>query len=251
MILTDALFQLEQTGCRYAFYFASRGGEPFFQSNTGAQGRFLSASIIKVPILLAWAHLERQGLVSRTELCALDAEPQVQGAGFSWLLHGRQIPFADVLLMMIALSDNLCTNLVIRRIGLERLNAVFRDVLGLKETALERKLFDYDARARGLDNWVSPADCIRLYEQIDALEPAERAWVEQMLAVNQDDALLKRNVPRDTVVFRHKTGSITGVLNDWGYTDGCKIFLLTNNVPDEQEVFPIFGKLGELMIEAK
>ena len=244
-----AITQLQHSGCRYAFYYAPKGGAPVFHSNVDPHARFLSASIIKVPILLAWVHLERQGLASRAELCDLDAETQVKGAGFSWLLHGRHIPYADVLLMMIALSDNLCTNLVIRRVGLERLNQVFRDVLELRDTALERKLFDYEARARGLDNWVSTADLIRLYDLIDALEPGERAWVEQMLEVNQDDALLKRNVPRDTIVFRHKTGSIEGVLNDWGYTDQCKIFLLTNNVPDEQAVFPIFGNLGELMME--
>lgn len=244
-----AITQLQHSGCRYAFYYAPKGGAPVFHSNVDPHARFLSASIIKVPILLAWVHLERQGLASRAELCDLDAETQVKGAGFSWLLHGRHIPYADVLLMMIALSDNLCTNLVIRRVGLERLNQVFRDVLELRDTALERKLFDYEARARGLDNWVSAADLIRLYDLIDALEPGERAWVEQMLEVNQDDALLKRNVPRDTIVFRHKTGSIEGVLNDWGYTDQCKIFLLTNNVPDEQAVFPIFGSLGELMME--
>ena len=231
---------------QYAFYYRPQRGSTVFETNGE---RFISASIIKVPILLAWVFLERSGEVHREEFCDLDTEPQVRGAGFSWLLRARRLPYQDVLLMMIALSDNLCTNLVIRRVGLERLNKEFQNVLGLRDTALERKLFDYEARARGLDNWVSPADLMRLYDLIDALEPADRAWVEQMLEVNQDDALLKRNVPRDTVVFRHKTGSIEGVLHDWGYTDGCKIFLLTNNVPDEQAIFPIFGSLGELMME--
>ena len=60
---------------------------------------------------------------------------------------GRRLPFADVLLLMIALSDNLCTNLVIRRIGIARLNRVFREELGLLNgTRLERKLMDYAAR---------------------------------------------------------------------------------------------------------
>ena len=205
--------------------------------------------MIKVPILLAWIYLEHSGEVDRAEMCDLDAEPQVQGSGFSWLLRARQLPYQDVLLMMIALSDNLCTNLVIRRAGLERLNQVFKGPLGLTGTRLERKLFDYAARDRGLDNWISAEDCIRLYQLIQNLDPADRAWVNAMLEVNQDDALLKRRIPRDTLVFYHKTGSINQVLHDWGYTDRCQIFLLTQNVPDEPAVFEVFGELGQLMID--
>lgn len=244
--ITDRLKRLQQLGCQYAFYYQTPALPPFFQAS---QQRFPSASIIKVPILLAWIALEQAGEVSRYELCDLGAEPPVQGAGFSWLLRQRQLPYQDVLLMMIATSDNLCTNLVIRRAGLERLNRVFHDVLGLKQTALERKLFDYAARDRGLDNWVGAEDCIRLYDLIEALPGAERAWVESMLAVNQDNALLRRNIPRDTVDFYHKTGSIEHVLHDWGYTRSCRIFLLTRDVVDEPPVFEEFGKLGELMIE--
>ena len=240
------LQHLEQSGSQYAFYFSTPGESAIFQANHEV---FYSASMIKVPILLAWLHLERAGLVNRAELCDLDAEPQVQGAGFSWLLRARMLPYQDILLMMISLSDNLCTNLVIRRAGLERLNLVFHDVLGLTGTHLERKLFDYEARERGLDNWISARDCIRLYQLIQTLEPAERAWVNSMLEVNQDDALLKRSIPRDTLTFYHKTGSITQVLHDWGYTDRCQIFLLTQNVPDEAAMFEIFGELGRWMIQ--
>ncbi len=65
---------LAQLGCQYAFYFCPAAGQPIFQAN---HERFSSASIIKVPILLAWLVLERAGEVSRDELCDLDAEPQV------------------------------------------------------------------------------------------------------------------------------------------------------------------------------
>jgi beta-lactamase class A len=241
----NMLSPLEQLDCQYAFYYSSPDGTPFFQAN---QQVFFSASMIKVPILLAWLFLERAGEVSREALCDLDAEPQVQGAGFSWLLRARQIPYQDVLLMMIALSDNLCTNLVIRRAGLRRLKEVIRDELGLRGTQLQRKLFDYEARARGLDNWIAADDCIRMYALIEALSAEERAWVESILAVNQDEALLKRSIPRDTLTFYHKTGSISGVLHDWGYTDRCKIFLLTQNVTDEPAVFEVFGSLGKRLI---
>jgi beta-lactamase class A len=198
--------------------------------------------------LLAWLRLEAAGELARSELCDLDAEPQVQGAGFSWMLAARRLPFQDVLLLMIALSDNLCTNLVIRRIGLERLQRVIAGDLDLPGCKLQRKLFDYAARARGLDNWISAEDCLRLYQRVAELPEDQRAWVESLLETNQDDALLKRSIPRDTLSFFHKTGSVEGVLHDWGYTRACRVFLLTSQVKDEPSAFKVFGELGRLTI---
>ena len=236
---------LEALGVRYAFHFQPSSGAAFTR---GSREPFPSASLIKVPILLAWLHLEAAGQVERSELCDLDAEAQVQGAGLSWLLATRQLPFQDVLMLMITLSDNLCTNLVIRKIGLERLQDLFSHVLALPHCRLERKLFDYAARARGLDNWISADDCLQLYALIAALPEAQRAWVESLLENSQDDALLKRAIPRDTLCFFHKTGSISGILHDWGYTRAGQVFLLTDQVRDEPAVFEIFGELGKLTL---
>jgi beta-lactamase class A len=240
----SALNPLEKLGANYAFYFERTDEMPFRRANCT---RFHSASIIKIPILLAWLHLERQGYVMRSEICDLDVEPQVRGAGLSWLLHARQIPYADVLLLMITLSDNLCTNLIIQYCGLERLQHVFEETLRLPGVKLERKLMDYAARERGLDNWITSADCERLFECIDELQPSERAFVDNLLENNQDDTLFKRSIPRDTLTFYHKTGSLPGLLHDWGYTRSCRIFLLTENFSDEPAVFEVFGALGRLI----
>jgi len=150
-------------------------------------------------------------------------------------------------MLMIALSDNLCTNLIIERIGLARLQQTMRETLGLTDTQIQRKLMDFAARERGLDNWVAASEAIRFYALMHALTPTERDWAEAMLLVNQDDALLKRNLTRDTVDFYHKTGSVAGVLHDWGYTRSTEMFLFTQKVPQEQPVFEVFGELGELL----
>jgi beta-lactamase class A len=244
-LVTEVRRALAALNCDYAFYCRPRGGKPLLLKN---RDLFLSASMIKVPILFAWAYLERSGRASRDEVCELDLEPPVQGAGLSWLLQTRRLPFGDVLLLMIALSDNLCTNLVIRRIGIERLNAIFRGPLGLPDARLERRLFDYEARALGLDNYVSAADCIQLYRLRDALAPAERAWIEPMFLANTDAGLWLRSVERDTVAFYHKTGDIPGVLHDWGYTSGVDLFLLTQNVKDQGEVYEMLSTLGPKLL---
>jgi beta-lactamase class A len=237
--------ELAQLDCQYACYIHQQGQPAFMQGNCQ---RFLSASVIKVPILLAWLTLEHLGEVDRNEQCNLGSELQVEGAGFSWLLSVRSLPYHDVLLMMIALSDNLCTNLVIQRAGLDRITQVLQQNLKLPGADLQRKLMDYEARGRGLDNWITAQDCIRMFELIRCLPPSDRQFVDTLLGVNQDDLLLRRNIPRDTIVFHHKSGSMNGVLHDWGYTDNCEIFLLTQGVKSEPAVFEVFGKIGQVLI---
>jgi len=234
--------RLESLKVDYAFYYHDKINPPVLVSN---QSLFRSASIIKVPILLAWLDLEKKGAVDRTKKCRLDEETQVGGAGFARQFSTRKLAFADVLLMMIATSDNLCTNLILQEIGLERLQTVMRETLGLQRTRCERKLMDYAARERGLDNYIDAEECIYLFRLIDQLSADDRAWVRSLLLANTDSALLMRNIPRDTVDFYHKTGSMTGVLHDWGFTDTCEVFLFTQKVTNEPAVFEVFGELGK------
>lgn len=245
MKISQIVQNLDSMGLHYALYFHPRGQLAQFYKN---QDQFRSASLIKVPILLSWLWLEKEGVVDRNEICDLDAEPQIKGAGFAHKFAQRTLPYSDVLLMMIATSDNLCTNLILQRIGFERLNDVFQQGLGLQKTVCQRKLMDYEARNRGLDNWVNADECVRLYSLIQQLNSTDRCWVDSLLRSCTDGALLARNLPRDTVVFHHKSGSTDNTLNDWGYTSDCEVFLLTNDVQDEPPVFELFGYLGEHLL---
>lgn len=236
---------LKGEGVDYALYFNQIQKDPVLYSN---QSLFRSASIIKIPILLSWIELEKQGAVDRHAVCELDGELQVEGAGFSNLFHTRMLAYQDVLLMMIATSDNLCTNLIIKEIGLERLQTIMRDKLHLSQTKCQRKLMDYAARERGLENWIEAEECVQFFSLISNLDLKNREWVKSMLAANTDDGLFKRNLTRDTVNFYHKTGSMTGVLHDWGFTNSSELFLLTQKVTNEQPIFDVFGSLGQLFL---
>jgi beta-lactamase class A len=242
---SNPLFNLlPQIGEKYAFYLRRDGELPCFQSNAD---RFSSASMIKIPILLAWAALERAGEISLDEPCDLDLEPQVKGAGFARQFKTRNLSYHDILLMMITTSDNLCSNLAIQRVGMERLNTIFKTDLGLTGTELQRKFMDFAARERGLDNWISAQDYIHLYDVIRTLPVEQQSWIKPMLLNCQDSSLLMRNLERDSVHFYHKTGSIPGVLHDWGFTRACDIFLFSNGVHNETQANQIFGLAGELM----
>lgn len=248
MTISDIFRKIQQLNGDFAFYFRRDNHPPFFHAT---RSQFPSASLIKIPILLAWVHLERQGLLDRAELCDLDAEPPVQGAGFSWLLRSRRLPYQDVLLLMLTISDNHCTNQIIRRIGMQRLNSIFREELGLSETVLQRRMMDFEARARGLDNFIGAQDCIHLFDLFRQLQPQELAWIEPILLASQDSGLLSRDLPRDLIEFHHKGGTLPGetlVLNDWGYTRSAQIFLLTCNLRDEDAANAAFGAAGRALL---
>ncbi|HEY9078151.1 MAG TPA: serine hydrolase [Anaerolineaceae bacterium] len=244
--IRSCLETLASQGAAYAFFLRQGADSPFYQASAE---RFPSASILKLPILLAWVHLERRGEVDSNALCNLDSEPEVHGAGFSWLLRQRRLPWHDVLLLMMALSDNLCSNLVIQQVGMARLNQVFRDDLGLSGTELQRRFMDFEARREGRENWITASDCTRLFDLFAALTPAEKAWVEPMLRACQHSALLMRCIPEEAHVrFYHKTGTNTGILHDWGYTATRQVYLLTQGVQDEIAAAEIFGEIGRLAL---
>ncbi len=232
----------------YAFYYADGKQEPLLLSNRPAGERFLTASIIKVPILYVWTLLEAQEVVSSDELCDFGDEPVVKGAGFSWLFRTRQLAYNDVLAMMIATSDNFCTNLIINRLGMERINQVFRDAFGFADTHLGRKMMNRPDPARGKDNWTTAGDVIRWFDLFERFSVDQQTFIGEKLAVCESANLFLRNIKGDAFDFYHKSGGLANVISEWGFTKQKKIFLLTNDQPDYQKVYDAFGVLGKNLL---
>jgi beta-lactamase class A len=100
-----------------------------------------TASTIKMGILLDAAEQIRDGHASLGEKLVLSHDNQVEGSG---VLAQLDTPLAltlrDTLTLMVDLSDNTATNLVIDRLGLGHINATLRDA-GLKQTYLYKKVY--------------------------------------------------------------------------------------------------------------
>ncbi len=232
----------------YAFYFSDKKGTPVFLSNQSPFHRYLTASVIKVPILYVWTILERQGLVSSDEICDFGDEPFVKGAGFSYLFRTRRLAYNDVLTMMIATSDNFCTNMIISRLGMDPINRVFREELKFSDTHLGRKMMHAPDPAAGRDNWTTAEDMVRCFELFEAFSAEEKEFISQKLLVCEAAKLFLRNINGDTLDFYHKPGGLSNVINEWGFTSDKRIFLLTNNIPDYQKAYDAFGVLGKLLL---
>jgi beta-lactamase class A len=100
-----------------------------------------TASVIKLAILYEALEQVRSGKAHFDDKIALTKADQVPGSGVLLFFDAPlSLTLKDVLTMMIVMSDNSATNLVIDHLGLENIDARIAN-LGLKDTYLYKKIF--------------------------------------------------------------------------------------------------------------
>ncbi len=100
-----------------------------------------TASVIKLTVLLEAMDEVRNGRASLDEKIVLKKDNQVEGSGVLGLMDAPlTLTLKDVLTLMVVVSDNTATNLMIDRLGIDKINAHTRE-LGLKDTYLYKKVF--------------------------------------------------------------------------------------------------------------
>ena len=128
---------------------------------------------------------------------------------------------------MIILSDNTATNILIRRIGMEKINARMRE-LGLKVTALNRLLFDSEAASRGIENYICAKEIGFLLQQMYAGKLVSPQASAEMLRILKNQRLngkmpfyirIKWRCPQN----RRDDGIIVGIVRTAAV---CCLFLL-------------------------
>ena len=99
-----------------------------------------TASTIKLPIMIETFDEVAGGKLKWTDPMADSADEKVSGSGIMQdLMDGDVLPLHDLVVLMITLSDNTATNLILNRIGGNAVNARM-EALGLKQTRVMRKI---------------------------------------------------------------------------------------------------------------
>ncbi|HEX7733661.1 MAG TPA: serine hydrolase, partial [Ktedonobacteraceae bacterium] len=178
---------------------------------------FPAASLAKVPILVELARsLSQPGSVYSWETrLEVPAEARVASDGVLAELSPDLRPtIQDVAHLMITISDNTASNMLLDLLGMEAINATMCD-LGLRGTRLERRFIDFEARRAGRDNWTSAADMVLLFEQIYRGRVPEQERLIKILLRQNDYHILPAYWGEDEP-FAHKTGGLPGVMHDAG-----------------------------------
>jgi beta-lactamase class A len=188
-----------------------------------------SASIMKLPILVAAHRLAERGLLdlSRAVRVHDDFDSQNPGHRFvmdrdedsdpeTWAAMGSEVALDVLTDRMITLSGNLATNLVLQEVGTDEVAAVLAAAGCSADTTIVRGIEDYAARDVGLDNLITADDMARLLVALAdgrlAGAAATRACEDTLLAQTYRDGI-PAGVPADLLVA-NKTGWVDGVNHD-------------------------------------
>src|SRR5260370_18897807 len=128
---------------------------------------FPQASSIKICVLAELYRQAQQGKLRLTDLYTVNAADLVQ---YSDIMGGltpgvTRITLRDLATMMVAVSDNSATNVLIDRVGMDNVNA-FLNAQVLRETKLRRKMMDLKAAAEGRENVSTPIEMMALLEAL-------------------------------------------------------------------------------------
>lgn len=188
----------------------------------------VAASVIKLAVLAEAFRQMESGLARADETFTVRPEDKMPSCGALTYLHdGLCVTLLDLCVLMIILSDNTATNLLIRRLGIGRINETLR-ALGLRTTALNRLLFDGAAAARGVENIITAREVGLLLRLLYAGKVVSPEASARMLAILSDQRLngkLPFFLPRG-VRAAHKTGEDDGVTHDVGIVYAGRPFLV-------------------------
>ncbi len=176
-----------------------------------------AASVIKIPILVAFLQAVDRGEVRLDERLVLDSRLAGGGSGELQVRpYGSEVDALTAATLMITVSDNFATNLIIDRLGgKEALNQIFAN-WGLEQTQISWLLPDLEGT-----NTVSPADIVSLLARVEAgemLSLRSRDRFFEMMRGVQNRLLLPAGLGEGASIA-HKTGNIRSVLGDAGIID--------------------------------
>lgn len=224
---------------------------------------FPAASLAKLPVLIEVARQVAHGKLSWEECYAVPPKARVQSDGvLGDLSPGLRMTLHDIAHLMITISDNTASNLLLDLVGMDAINATMHDI-GLTSTRLERHFIDFAARQAGLDNWTTAEDMTLLFSYLCTHHLANSESLLRILLRQNYNSLLPAYWG-DDVPFAHKTGALAGIIHDAGilyppYTTQVRpgkgrsayiIVVLTADQPDVPFTSYIMSRIGKIIYDA-
>lgn len=219
--------------------------------NINADESYPMASVLKIPVLCEAFHQMAAGAFTLDDRWELTYPLKNIGSGIlTYLEDGLTPTVRDLLTLMIIISDNTATDMVMRRLGVDKIDGfmkdlgvgnihmafdirgIFDDMFG-REKAEPSRLFEKLDQKReappmsrdgvsfigGPENNAStPRDMTRLCAMIYRGEVVNRSACDGMLRIMLQQTLNQR-LPRFLpygIPFAHKTGTLSGIRNDAG-----------------------------------
>jgi beta-lactamase class A len=178
---------------------------------------FPTASTIKLTLVYELFKQVEEGRIRLDETLALDRSKAVGGTGVLVEMGTPVLSIRDYAVLMVTLSDNTATNVLIDRLGMDSV-ARRMQALGLNGTKLRRHMMDTAAARRGDENVSTPDEIVRLLQAMQGGAHAGdgRAMPDAIALLKKPkESRLRRGLPAD-VATADKPGELDGVRVDAG-----------------------------------
>ena len=198
----------------------------------------LAASVIKLTVLVECFNQIKKGIIRKDEIFITKEKDKVPSCGaLNYMGENLKVTLQDLYVLMIILSDNYATNMLIDKLGIENINKTIKD-LELKNTVLNRKMFDSEKAQLGLENYISAKDIAYLLEKMYNKELIDKESSEEMISILKNQRL-NGKIPfflqsiKPKIEIAHKTGEDTNITHDVSIIFAKEPFILCfcgNNV---------------------
>ncbi len=193
-----------------------------------------TASTIKFPIMIECFSEAAEGKLDLAEAIKLPEDEKVSGSGILQdLSSGREYPLRDLIMLMITLSDNTATNLILNRISANAVNARMAK-LGLEQTRSMRKILGDGNKLKPFPSGISdegakpenkkwgigrssPHEMVTLLEKLYRGELVNKTASAEMLEIlkkQRDHSGIGRDMK--DVVIANKSGALDALRSDVG-----------------------------------
>jgi beta-lactamase class A len=184
-----------------------------------ADAIYPTASTIKIAVLAELYRQHERG--SGAKLVDLYTVNAKDGVGTEGILQAMSAGVAritnrDLALLMVSLSDNSATNVLIDRVGMDNVNAWLAQV-GLERTRLRRHMLDVKAAQEGRENTSTPRELVTMLRAIHEGRVFGKATTDEFfkMLATQKSSYIPRRLPTDLTIA-NKPGSLDAVRNDAG-----------------------------------
>lgn len=214
-----------------------------------------SASMIKLLIMATLLKEVREGKISLEEKIKISKDDYCGGSGILKELDpGHILTIKELMTLMIIVSDNLATNILIKLLGMEKIKEMGSE-LRLKNTSLERKMMDGEAKSLGKDNFTSANDIKNILKLVYRKELVDEKSSDLMLEIllRQHERERLQRFLGEEVKIANKSGDLDFLENDGGIFflehKTYILVILVNRASSNYEAKEIIGKISKFIYE--
>jgi len=212
---------------------------------------FPTASTIKVALLAELYRQSQEGKLKLTDVYTVRAEDDVED---SRIFNGltpelTRLTLRDLAQMVVAVSDNAATNVLIDRVGMQNVNSLLQS-LSLTKTKLQRKMMDVNAAKEGRENLATPREFMMLMEAIYRGRVVNQQLTDELLKLLTTGKGSPIQIALgENIKVADKDGQLPAVRGDFGIVYAPNrpfvISVLTTYLKNEREGEDAIGEIAE------